>query len=72
MAEDKSDLSFRRWRWLYGRLSDETGATFLEYALLAALIGIGVGAAVAAFGEQLAHLWHNLTNQVRTVNNDFN
>ena len=57
MAEDKSDLSFRRWRWLYGRLSDETGATFL-YALLAALIAVGAGVGVKVIRESAARLFH--------------
>lgn len=49
-------------------LAREDGATFLEYAMLCALIGIGVAAAVALLGEELKNLFESIVNSIRGVN----
>ena len=41
-------------------LKDESGATAIEYALLAAGIGLAIVAGVFAFGADLAALFSNL------------
>ena len=37
-------------------LKDESGATAIEYALLAGLIGVGVAAAAATFSDAIQNL----------------
>lgn len=49
------------------RLRRPDGATFLEYAMLCALIGVGVAAAVALLGEELANLFESIVNSIRGV-----
>lgn len=46
-----------RLRFLWNCLSDDRGATALEYALLAALIAGGLVAAAGATGPALARLF---------------
>ena len=46
----------------------ESGATFLEYAMLCALIGIVVSISVAVLGKNLKKLFSNVAGQVDTVN----
>lgn len=46
----------------------ESGATFLEYAMLCALVGIAVAIAVAAFGKQLKDLFNTMSGKVQDVN----
>ncbi len=49
-------------------LPGEFGATFLEYAMLCALVGIAVAIGVAAFGSQLKELFNTMTGKVKDVN----
>jgi len=49
-------------------LAGESGASFLEYAMLCALIGIAVSIAVAAFGKHLKALFATLSGKVDDVN----
>jgi pilus assembly protein Flp/PilA len=42
------------------------GAAFTEYAVLLALIAVVVIAAVTAFGDRLATMFTNVTNQLPT------
>ncbi len=46
----------------------ESGATFLEYAMLCALIGIVVSIAVSSLGVSLNKLFGTVTGKVDTVN----
>jgi len=50
----------------------ESGATFLEYAMLCALIGIVVSISVAALGKSLKTLFGNISGKVSDVNNGIN
>lgn len=45
-------------------LKDESGATAIEYALIAAGISLAVVAAVFAFGDELEVLFNNLTGRL--------
>ena len=56
------------WRRGLRRLLGESGASFLEYAMLCALIGIAVSIAVAAFGKHLKELFQTLSGKVEDVN----
>jgi Flp pilus assembly pilin Flp len=49
-------------------LFGESGATFLEYAMLCALIGIVVSIAVASLGKNLKELFSTLSGKVQDVN----
>ena len=42
--------------------SDESGATAIEYGLIAAGIAVAIAAVVFAFGEELVALFEGLTN----------
>jgi Flp pilus assembly pilin Flp len=57
-----------RGRRLLRRLLGDSGASFLEYAMLCALIGIAVSIAVAAFGKHLKELFATLSGKVEDVN----
>ena len=55
----------KNWpRRLLRRCVGESGATFLEYALLASIIAIGVGAGVTLFGDALLALFKELTIKI--------
>lgn len=43
------------------------GSAFLEYALLAALIGIAAGVGVAFYGKQLKQFFMDLGNKTASV-----
>ena len=47
----------------------DSGATFLEYAMLCALIGIVVSIAVAVLGTKLKALFTTISGKVEAVNN---
>ncbi len=52
---------------LWRRLRCSKGATFLEYAMLCALIGIGVAVAVALLGEELSALFNRIIGAIRGI-----
>lgn len=60
----KRGLTSRFWSRISGRLSDDTGASAVEYALIVALIAVVITVGVAAFGTSLNSffngLWANL------------
>ena len=57
-----------RWyRKVVRRCVGESGATFLEYAMLAAIIGIGVAAAVTFLGEELSALFKWIAQKIREL-----
>lgn len=41
-------------------LADETGATAIEYGIIAALLSIGVLGGVASYGSDLAKLYNDI------------
>lgn len=45
-------------------LNDESGATAIEYALIAAGISLAIVASVFAFGDELENLFNNLTGHL--------
>ncbi|HOK04235.1 MAG TPA: hypothetical protein P5105_02495 [Victivallales bacterium] len=59
----------RKTKRLLRKLLGESGANFLEYAMLCALIGIAVSIAVASFGKHLKELFNTLSGKVEDVNN---
>lgn len=48
-------------------LKDESGATAIEYALLAGLIGVGIMAAATTLGEQITTLFGTITTKLQTI-----
>lgn len=46
---------------------DASGATAVEYALIAALIALGAMSAITGFGASLAALWSTLAAAVNTA-----
>jgi len=54
-------------KWL-SRVLGESGATFLEYAMLCALVGIVVSIAVASLGKNLKKLFGTISGKVEDVN----
>lgn len=47
---------------IYNFLSDESGATAIEYSLIAALIGVAIIAAVTQLGTTLSAKFGTITN----------
>jgi pilus assembly protein Flp/PilA len=48
-------------------VAGESGATFVEYAMLAGLVAIVVAVAVALFGSKLKSLFTSISKQVEDV-----
>ena len=44
---------------------DDSGAQFLEYALLAALIALAVGVAVSQYAQELGNLFVSMANWIK-------
>jgi Flp pilus assembly pilin Flp len=55
-------------RKILRRLLGDSGATFLEYAMLCALVGIVVSIAVASLGKNLKQLFSTISGKVENVN----
>lgn len=49
-------------------MKSRKGSTFLEYALLAALIGVVGAVGVAAFGKEIKEFFQNLGAKTAEVN----
>ena len=45
-------------------LADESGATAIEYGLIAALIGMGIIGGLTAFGDQTNGAWKSMSDSV--------
>lgn len=43
-------------------LHDQEGATAIEYALICAIMGVGVVGGVQAYGENLVNLYNGITD----------
>lgn len=54
----------KRWN---KRILGESGATFVEYALLIGLVAIGVAVAIAVFGDQLFGLFGSVGDRTEQV-----
>lgn len=50
-------------------LRDETGASAAEYALIIAIVGVGIGAAALALGNNVTAAIGNAANAVDDCNN---
>ena len=48
-------------------LEDESGATAIEYALLAALIGVGIVAAATTLGQNISTLFTDIGSKLTGV-----
>jgi len=48
-------------------VNDESGATAIEYGLIAALIAVGIIAAATTLGGGLGTLFNNIGNKVSTT-----
>ncbi|HEV7346390.1 MAG TPA: Flp family type IVb pilin [Devosia sp.] len=47
---------------------DESGATAIEYGLIAALISVGIILAATALGGSLGDLFNDISNELDTAN----
>jgi len=47
--------------------NDETGATAIEYGLIAALISVGIIAAVTTLGDSLKLVFTNIGDKLKTT-----
>lgn len=50
--------------WVIGFWSDESGATGAEYALLLAIIGVGLAAASTTLGTAITNSFNNISDCV--------
>ncbi len=48
-------------------ISDEQGASAIEYGLIAALIGVGIIGGLNAFGNSQSGAWQSLSSTVQTT-----
>jgi pilus assembly protein Flp/PilA len=48
-------------------MNDESGATAIEYGLIAALIAVGIIAAATTLGGGLSNLFNNIGTKVNTT-----
>jgi pilus assembly protein Flp/PilA len=49
-------------------IKDESGATAIEYGLIAALLAVAIIAAVTAVGSQLSATFNKVSNSLTTAN----
>lgn len=47
--------------------NDESGATAIEYGLIAALIAVGIIAAATTLGSSLSNLFNKISTQLNTA-----
>ncbi|MCF7854279.1 MAG: Flp family type IVb pilin [Candidatus Pacebacteria bacterium] len=67
----KGTRAMQAWhRKLLRKCLGESGATFVEYALLTALIAIAVTVAVVAFRNQLGDFFDEITGKVKDATDD--
>ncbi|MEP3888973.1 MAG: Flp family type IVb pilin [Hellea sp.] len=52
-------------------LSDDSGATAIEYGLIAALISVSLLAGYKAIGDNLTTHWNDVATAVETAGDDF-
>ena len=50
-------------------LRDEAGASAAEYALIIAIVGVGIGAAALSLGANITQAVGNASNEVNACNN---
>ncbi len=55
------------WRRILRALAGESGATFIEYAMLAGLVAIVVAIAVAVFGKRIKQVFSNTASQTEKI-----
>ncbi len=55
------------WRKVLRSIAGESGATFIEYAMLAGLVAIVVAIAVAVFGKRIKGIFSNTADQAQTI-----
>lgn len=48
--------------------NDESGATAIEYGLIAALIAVGIITAAGLLGDEIAATFENITDELSTAN----
>ncbi|MGV8833572.1 MAG: Flp family type IVb pilin [Devosia sp.] len=54
---------------LFARFAqDESGATAIEYGLIAALISVGIIVAVSALGSSLGNTFNSISGSLNTAN----
>ena len=51
-------------------IADESGASAAEYALIIAIVGVGIGAAALALGANVTQAVGNASNEVNKCNNN--
>ena len=49
---------------------DESGATAIEYALIAAIVGIGIIVALTSMKQELNNTFEKVTNTLQTANSE--
>lgn len=50
-------------------VKDESGATAIEYGLIAALVGVGIIAALQSLRDDLNATFSKVSNELQTANN---
>lgn len=53
-------------------LADESGATAIEYGLIAAFMGVGIIAGVTAFGDSIEELYATLEQTIQAAIEEVN
>jgi pilus assembly protein Flp/PilA len=49
-------------------VKDESGATAIEYGLIAALIGVGIITAATTLGDEIENTFSTISGQLQTAN----
>ena len=57
------------WRRVLRSIAGESGATFIEYAMLAGLVAIVVAIAVAVFGKRIKEIFANTAEKANAIQN---
>ena len=59
--------NLKLWRKVLRTVAGESGATFIEYAMLAGLVAIVVAIAVAVFGKRIKGIFSDTATQAKTI-----
>jgi Flp pilus assembly pilin Flp len=66
----KRDLTL--WRRVLRTVAGESGATFIEYAMLAGLVAIVVAIAVAVFGKRIKEVFSQTATKMDKIQSGVN
>ncbi len=61
-------MNMRKYKYVIARfLRDDSGATAIEYGMLAAILAVGVIAGSQGIGSTVTNMWNGISNDIGTT-----